>query len=445
MDFENKQDNIEKSSQEKKAENKENMEISDVINRGEKELSVAAEITSDENKQAISHVENYPGVKSGDLANAEEIISEAGRQINQVIESSQKNVSQIIARGDLANQEKVNNKSIESKQEGPSQDDLRETSLIKRIDSKFSGAENGADFLGIAKKITEKIKSLPDQQKEVYWQKMLSLVKSEQNNDIYYYQELHDEALNELKMVEKNSILESRDVAIEDRITQCSSFEDLNVVLSNSGDLAGSNNNYDAASLKNIISDVKNFKLPLEALTRSAGLRDKVKKLLATPDSSIAIAWSEVKTANGSERWQTQNTLNPELIRFNQGNGWQLVSKSEYKEILHKAKEEEIGKHVDLLASYKKEYLNLDNTDHENKTKLGEKMNSIRNSIDDEFIFQKNSLSEIKDNLYILSKKTNTAIYKDLLDYVNSSENKFAGHQDSPLFKKIKSLKEGGN
>jgi hypothetical protein len=99
---------------------------------------------------------------------------------------------------------------------------------------------------------------------------------------------------------------------------------------------------------------------------------------------------------------------------------------------LHKAKEDEIGAYVDLLDKYKKE-------------NLGEKRNSMINFINNEFIFTKNHLGEIKENLSILYEKTNTPIYKKLLDYINSSENKFDGNQESPFLKKIKSLKEKSN
>ncbi|HNU81303.1 MAG TPA: hypothetical protein PLA05_02300 [bacterium] len=427
MDFENKQNKIEEFAPEKKPENEKNLEIYDVINNGEKRLSGASEKISNENIQAISHVENYPGTESRDIENTQGIITETNQKINQVIENTQKNVREIVGKNSETNQEKDLNQ-----EKRPSQDDLREVNIIKRIDNKFSGRENRDEFLNISRKITEKIKGLPDNKKEVYWQKMLSLVKSEQNNDIYYYKELHDEALNELKMVEKNSSLKNRDMAIEDRITKCSSFEDLDVVLSSSEGLSGSSNNYDSENLKNIISDVKNFKLPLNALTRSAGLRDKVKNLLATPDPLVTTNRFEVTTADGTNIWESQNTPNPELIRLNRGRHWELISKSEYKEILHKAKEDEIGAYVDLLDKYKKE-------------NLGEKRNSMINFINNEFIFTKNHLGEIKENLSILYEKTNTPIYKKLLDYINSSENKFDGNQESPFLKKIKSLKEKSN
>jgi len=164
MDFENKQNKIEEFAPEKKPENEKNLEIYDVINNGEKRLSGASEKISNENIQAISHVENYPGTESRDIENTQGIITETNQKINQVIENTQKNVREIVGKNSETNQEKDLNQ-----EKRPSQDDLREVNIIKRIDNKFSGRENRDEFLNISRKITEKIKGLPDNKKEVYY------------------------------------------------------------------------------------------------------------------------------------------------------------------------------------------------------------------------------------------------------------------------------------
>lgn len=339
-------------------------------------------------------------------------------------------------------QEKPGEKNIEQKQEGLSQDDLRGKNIVKRVGSKFSGAESGEEFLNISKKITEKIKDLPDNIKEIYWQKILNLVKSEQNNDIYFYKELHDNVLDAIKLSQKNTELKNQEISIENRVSKCSSFEDIDTLLNSVDKISGSENDFSSEDLKRIVRDVRSFKAPLNALTRSAGLRDKVKSLISKPDPGISIFNKHVQTANGLETWQTQNTPNPEIIRFNQGKGWELVDKSKYKELLRGVKEERIGESVNLWSRYNNELFELGNVDSVKRNQLGEQMNLIRNSLHNELILQQNSLDEIKENLEILYKKTNTVIYKNLLDYANSRKDVFAGNRESPLFKKILSLKK---
>lgn len=339
-------------------------------------------------------------------------------------------------------QEKPGEENIEQNQEGLSQDDLREENIVKRVSNKFSGAESGEEFLNISKKITEKIKDLPDNIKEIYWQKILNLVKSEQNNDIYFYKELHDNVLDAIKLSQKNTELKNQEISIENRVSKCSSFEDIDILLNSVDKISGSENDFSSEDLKKIVHDVRSFKAPLNALTRSAGLRDKVKSLISKPDPGISIFNKHVQTANGLETWQTQNTPNPEIVRFNQGGEWKLISKSEHKEAFYKAKEEKVEADLNSLDKYKRDYFNINDTDLEGKTKLAEKINLMRDSIHNELIFQQNSLDEIRENLNILYKKTGIVIYKNLLDYANSREDVFAGNRESPLFKKILSLKK---
>lgn len=341
-----------------------------------------------------------------------------------------------------AEQEKPGEKNMEQKQESLLQDDLREKNIAKRVDSKFSGTESSEEFLNISKKITEKIKNLPDNIKDIYWQKMLNLVKSEENNDIYFYKELHDNVLDAIKLSQKNTELKNQEIPIENRINKCDSFEDIDALLNSVDIISGSENDFNSEDLKKIIYDVRNFKAPLNALTRSAGLRDKVKNLISKPDPGISIFNKHVQTDNGLETWQIQNTPNPEIVRFNQGGGWKLISKSEYKEISYKAKEDKVEADLNLLDNYKRDYFNVGDTELENKAKLAEKINLMRDSIHNELIFKQNSLDEIRENLNILYKKTDIVIYKNLLDYANSREDVFAGNRESPLFKKILSLKK---
>ena len=96
MDFENKQNEVEKSSQEQKTENKENLEISDVVNEGEQQLTNVVEKTNNENKQAISHVENYAGVESGDIKAAQEIVAETNKEVKNVEDMSRAEIEALM-------------------------------------------------------------------------------------------------------------------------------------------------------------------------------------------------------------------------------------------------------------------------------------------------------------------------------------------------------------
>jgi hypothetical protein len=111
------------------------------------------------------------------------------------------------------------------------QDALREANIIKSIDNKFSDQENKEEFLIITKKIVEQIKNLPQEIKEDSWQSLLQLAKSEKTNDIFFYKELHDEILDAKKRNKEDIELSNQELPLDERISKCSSFEDLEVVL----------------------------------------------------------------------------------------------------------------------------------------------------------------------------------------------------------------------
>lgn len=402
-----------------------NLELPDVISEGRRQVSDRVIEISNENKQIISNIENYPAAESGDIDAVQKIVEGTEVEINNIVKKTEESVS-----------------GGEREKEGQSQDDLRGVNIIKRINNKFSGLENIGDFLNISKKIIEKIKNLSDETKEVYWQKMLALAKSEQNNDIYFYKELHDNVLDVIKLNQKNVELKNQETSIDDRVNKCDSFEDMNTLLNSVDSVSGSERKFNSEDLKKIINDIRSFRAPLSDLTRSAGLRDKVKVLLSEPESGIVITPSEIQTVRGGEVWQTQYTPNPELIRLNRGRRWELIDKSRYKELLREVKEEKIGESVDLWNRYNNELFE-GYADLVKRNQLEEQINLIRDSLHNELFLQQNSLDEIKENLDILYKKTNIVIYKNLLDYINSSEDAFVGNQESPLFKKIASLKKG--
>lgn len=140
MDFENKKNEIEQSSQEQKTENKENLEISDVLNEGTRQLSDAVERSNQENKQAISNMENYPGAESEDIEVAQEIITEAEQGVSYLVETSNNKVSEIIDENDEAS-DGPENISPEIKSETDKLKFLQEEKI--RLQKRYEELEKG--------------------------------------------------------------------------------------------------------------------------------------------------------------------------------------------------------------------------------------------------------------------------------------------------------------
>jgi hypothetical protein len=322
------------------------------------------------------------------------------------------------------------------------QDALREANIIKSIDNKFSDQENKEEFLIITKKIVEQIKNLPQEIKEDSWQSLLQLAKSEKTNDIFFYKELHDEILDAKKRNKEDIELSNQELPLDERISKCSSFEDLELVLNSTDGVKGGQREYDTKDLKGLIEDVRKFQAPLSVITRSVGLRDKLRELLSEPDSSVVVSNIKMQTLNSLENWQIQYTPDPEMIRLNRGSGWDLINKGEYKQTLRKIKEENIGADTNLWNLYKKEIFISDDI---NKDELGKKMNVTQELFQNKFILDAESLREAKENLEIIYEQTHVSIYKNLLDYINSDEDNFIGNQKSPLFQKLVNLKKGDN
>ncbi|HNX10759.1 MAG TPA: hypothetical protein PKI61_01315 [bacterium] len=75
--------------------NIENFEVNEAISEGKEATQEAVETVNQENEQAITQVENYPGAEAGDIKASQEIVSEINQEVNQVVKNSENNVKEV--------------------------------------------------------------------------------------------------------------------------------------------------------------------------------------------------------------------------------------------------------------------------------------------------------------------------------------------------------------
>lgn len=73
----------------------ENIGVNEAITEGQNEIQESVGTVKEENEQAISQVENYPGVETGDIEKANEIVVETNKEISDVKKETDKEVSGI--------------------------------------------------------------------------------------------------------------------------------------------------------------------------------------------------------------------------------------------------------------------------------------------------------------------------------------------------------------
>ncbi len=75
--------------------NIENFDINEAISEGKEATQEAAESVKQENEEAITQVESYPGAEAGDIKTAEKITTETSKEVDKVTENSEKSVNEV--------------------------------------------------------------------------------------------------------------------------------------------------------------------------------------------------------------------------------------------------------------------------------------------------------------------------------------------------------------
>ncbi|MFA5000383.1 MAG: hypothetical protein WC545_03420 [Patescibacteria group bacterium] len=327
--------------------------------------------------------------------------------------------------------------SDSEKMEQKPQNDLRVKNINNEIDRNFSRSENYEEISRVTDKAVQIIESLPAEKKEEKWQEFEKLIGA--GADPYYFKEFHDSLLEYRKTLKTESKLVDKDIPIEDRINEAKSFEDLELILDKSDGLIGSNNEFSSSELKKIISDVREFKIPIDAVTRTGGLRSKVLGLLAEPESNKATMRAEVVTPQGSQTWETQYTPNREIIRLNRGRGWEIVNSEDLQNIYKEVKSLEMDQDIDAWRLYQNELGKISAVGSPNVGEIGNKMNALKKSWEDKFLYKPQSLDEIKANLVMLYNKIKTPAYAELIKFIDEDEATTA-----EMMKRIESAGTGG-
>lgn len=94
-----------------------NFDINEAVAEGKEATQGAVESVKQENEEAITQVESYPGAETGDIKVANEVVSETNKEVNQVVENSDKNIGEVAAEKNVNNEKEfsINIKELKSK------------------------------------------------------------------------------------------------------------------------------------------------------------------------------------------------------------------------------------------------------------------------------------------------------------------------------------------